>query len=137
MILLLTAGQACEILEIFDDNPACPAWDPPGILIDVVDAASGGFVPRSANPIGFAIRGRVREPMDLVSTVPGEERTQLSGGRGPPGARSEVFVYDVEIAAEGYVPWRTSGISVELHRCGYPTRTVEMTARLLPSPPTG
>lgn len=133
-ILVLTGGQACGIL---DDNGACPLLDPPGILIDVVDASSGRFVPRSANPTGFAIRGSVREPMLLVSTVPGQDRTQLSGGKGPPGARSEVVVYDVEITAEGYEPWRTSGIPVRLHRCGYPTRTVEMTARLLPSPPAG
>jgi len=67
-LVALTGAQACGIL---DDNGACPQWDPPGIRIDVVDASSGRFVPRSANPTGLAIRGSVREPMLLAPTVPG------------------------------------------------------------------
>ena len=132
-VLVLTGGLACGIL----DDGACPTWDPTGIRIDVVDAGSGGFVPHSTNPIGFTYRGRLRvqEPMVLVvHPFPGP--TLLEGGDGPPGARSEVFVYDVEITAEGYEIWRASDISVEVDNCGN-ARTVEMNARLLPSTPTG
>ena len=132
-VLVFTGGKACEILEIFDENLACPALTPPGIRVVVVDAGSGRPVPQSANPTGFVIRGRVREPMSLVSvvTVTGEVPTQFEGAHGPAGN------YDVEIMAEGYETWRTIGISVQVDRCRHPTRTVEMTARLLPSTRTG
>ena len=123
-VLMLTGGHGCGILEIFDDNRACPALNPPGIQIDVVDAGSGGFVPHSANPTGFVVSGRVREPM--ASVDPDPDRTVLVGAHYRPG------VYDVEIAAEGYETWRTNGISVQMDHCGH-ARTVEMTARLLPS----
>ena len=124
-VLVLTGGQACGI---FDDG-ACPLWDPPGIRIDVLDAGSESAIPHSANPTGFIVGGGVREPMTLVPPFPGAP-TQLAGANGRPG------VYDVEIAAEGYETWRRSGISVEVDNCGH-ARTVEMTARLLPSTPTG
>ena len=130
MVLVLTGGQACGIL----DDGTCNLGDPPGILIEVWDAGSESPVPRSANPTGFAISGAIREPMAEVDPDP--DRTVLAGGWGPPGIRSEVLVYDVEITAEGYEAWRTSGISVEVDHCGQ-ARTVEMTARLLPSTPTG
>ncbi len=132
-VLAFTGGQACEILEIFDENLACPALTPPGIRVVVVDAGSGEPVPRSANPTGFVVRGRVREPMSLVSvvTATGEVPTQFEGAHGPAG------IYGVVIMAEGYELWRTGGISVQLDRCGHPSRTVEVTARLLPSTPTG
>ena len=133
LVLVLTGGLACGIL----DDGACPTWNPPVIRVDVVDAGSGRFVPHSTNPTGFTYRGRlrVREPMVLVvHPFPGP--TLLEGGDGPPGARSEVFVYDVEITAEGYEIWRASDISVEVDNCGN-ARTVEMNARLLPSTPTG
>ena len=130
-VLVLAGGQACGIL----DEGTCPMWDPPGILIDVLDASSESPVPQSANPTGFIVSGGVREPLTLVPPFPGAP-TQLAGGKGPPGVRSEVLVYDVEITAEGYDTWRTSGISVEVDNCGH-ARTVEMTARLLPSTPAG
>ena len=130
-VLVLTGGQACGIL----DDGTCSLEDPPGILIEVWDAGSESPVPQSANPTGFAINGGVREPMTLVPPFPGAP-TQLAGGWGPPGVRSEVLVYDVEITAKGYEAWRARGISVELDNCGQ-ARTVEMTARLLPSTPTG
>lgn len=132
-ILVLTGGHACGIL----DDGTCRTWDPPGIEVAVVDAGSGRFVPLSANPTGFTIRGRlrVREPMVLVHPF-SEAPTRLEGGYGPPGARSEVFVYEVEISADGYETWRTSDISVEMDNCGN-ARTVELTAHLLPSTPTG
>ena len=128
-VLVLTGGQACEILEFFDENLACPAYNPLGVEVDVVDAASGRFVPRSANPAGVTIRGRlrVREPMHLVEYP---DRTVLEGAYYRPG------VYDVEIAAEGYETWRTNDISVEEDNCGH-ARTVKMTARLKPLTPTG
>lgn len=131
VLVLLSGSQACGVLAILDadGNDACPLWNPPGILIDVVDAGSESAVPHSANPAGFVVDGRVREPMDLVPPFPGAP-TQLAGASGRAG------VYDVEIAAEGYGTWRTSGISVEVDNCGH-ARTVEMTARLLPSTPTG
>ncbi len=121
-ILVLTGGQACGIL----DDGACPLWDPAGIEIDVVEAGTGRVVPRSANPTGFTIKGRlrVREPMVLIDVYP--YRTVLEGAHSQPG------VYDVEIAADGYETWRASDISVEVDNCGH-ARTVEMTARLLPS----
>ena len=128
VLVLLAGGYACGILY---DNGACPLEDPPGILIDILDAGSGRFVPHSANPTGFTVSGGVRQPMTLVPP-----NTRLAGGRGPLGARSEVFLYDVEVAAEGYQTWRTSGVSVEVDHCGN-ARTVEMTARLLLSTPTG
>ena len=131
-VLVFTGGQAC-ILEIFDENLACPALTPPGIRVDVVDAGSGQPIPRSGNPTGFVIRERVREPMSLVSvvTVTGETPTRFEGAHGPAGT------YDVEIVVEGYATWRTSGISVQVDRCRHPTRTVEMTARMMPLTPTG
>ena len=125
-VLVLIGGQACEI---FHDG-TCTGLNPPGVEIDVVDAASGRFVPLSANPTGVTISGRlrVREPMDSVDPDP--DRTVLVGAHYRPG------VYDVEITADGYETWRTNDISVEMDNCGH-ARTVEMTARLLPSPPTG
>lgn len=136
MLLVLTGGQACgilEVLEVFDENLACPALTPPGIRVDVVDAGSGQPVSHDANPTGFVTRGRVREPMSLVPvlTVTGEDHTRFEGAHGPAG------IYDVEIVAEGYEPWRASGISVQVDRCRHPTRTVKMIARLSPATPTG
>ena len=122
-VLVLTGAQACGIL----DDGTCHTGYPPGIRIDVVDAGSGRSVPQSANPTGFAISGGGREPMTEVAPSP--ERTVLEGAHGRAG------VYDVEITAEGYDTWRTSGISVEVDNCGH-ARTVEMTARLLPSTST-
>ena len=130
--LVFIGGQGC-VLEVFDEDLACPAMTPPGIRVDVVAAGSGRPVPPSANPTGFVIREGVREPMSLISveTATGETPTRFEGAHGPAG------IYDVEIVAEGYEAWRTSGISVQLNRCRHPTRTVEMTARLIPLTPTG
>lgn len=125
-VLVFTGGLACGML---DGNRACPLEDPPGILIDVVDAGSESAVPHSANPTGFIISRGVREPMVLLPPFPGGP-TQLAGANGRPG------VYDVEIAAEGYETWRTRGVSVEVDHCDN-ARTVEINARLLPSTPTG
>ncbi len=133
MLLVLTGGQACgilEVLEVFDENLACPALTPPGIRVDVVDASSGRPVPHAANPTGSVTRGRVREPMSLVPVATGEDHIRFEGAHGPAG------IYDAEIIAEGYEPWRASGISVQVDRCRHPTRTVKMIARLLPATPT-
>ena len=125
-ILVLAGGQACGL---FDDG-TCPLPNPPGIVIDLLDARSGSFVPHSANPAGFVIEDGMREPMRLRPPEFGEA-AQLSGGWGPPGARSEVFVYDVEITADGYATWHASGIRVEVDNCSI-AQTVELTARLTP-----
>ena len=62
-VLVFTGGYACGI---FGDS-ARALLNPPGIQIDVVDAGSGtGLFRISANPTGFIVSGRVREPMTLV-----------------------------------------------------------------------
>ena len=130
-ILVLAGGQACGL---FDDG-ACPAWNPEGIRVDVVDAGLERPIPHSANPMGVVIHEGVREPMFLQPAFP-DAPTQLSGGDPPPGVRSAVLVYDVEITADGYAAWHANGIRVEVDNCGH-ARTVEMTARLTPLAPTG
>ena len=118
-VLVLTGGQACEI---FHDG-TCTGLNPPGIRIDVLDAATGRFVPRSANATGVTISGRLRVREPMTSANSDSDHTVLVGAHYRPG------VYDVEITAEGYETWRTNDISVEEDNCGH-ARTVKMTARL-------
>ena len=129
-ILVLAGSQACGL---FDDG-TCTTENPPSIQVDVVDAGSERPVPHGANPMGLVIHEGVREPMFLQPAFP-DAPTQLSGGDPPPGVRSAVLVYDVEITADGYATWRANGVSVEVNNCGQ-ARTVELTARLMPLTPT-
>ena len=96
-ILVLTGGQACGIL--YRHLPCVGSAGHRGRGRGT--RARERSVPLSANPTGLTINGRlrVRAPMVLVHPFSGVP-TRLEGGNGPPGARSGVFVYDVEISAD-------------------------------------
>lgn len=108
-VVLLLAG--CR----YPGEPICTDVAIPGIIVDVVSATSENALTGAS---GVIREGDYVEPLDTFGS-------QLYG------AYERTGTYDLEVTAEGYVPWQRQGIRVTADRCHVRTNRIE--ARLQPS----
>ena len=125
-LLSLAACAVLVPLAACQDPGACTLNTVPAIEVEVRDVVSGEHL--SVTPRGAARDGVFEDSLRVGSTtlsIPPLVVTMV-------GADERAGTYLVQLEAEGYQPWDTSGIQVLSDECH--VRTVTFTAALDPAP---
>jgi hypothetical protein len=111
---------------------ACDGWGGctlnivPGVVVEVRDGVTGQFL--TTTPRGVVRQGTFVDSLEVsgfTDDVPPRVATLA-------GADERAGIYVVQIEADGYLPWDTTGVRVTEDDCH--VRTVHFTADLNPLP---
>lgn len=114
ILLAALMTQGCGFV---DRSLVCTAQFVYAVTVEVQDSLTSG--PPGSKPIGILTEGQYRETMESYGNQ------LLQGGGERPG------IYEVEVRAEGYRPWRIEGVRAGHDGCH--VENVELLARMVPS----
>jgi hypothetical protein len=123
--LHLAASLLAAALAACDDG-GCTLNIVPGVVVEVRDGVTSQFL--TTTPRGVARQGTFVDSLEVsefTDDVPPRVATLT-------GADERAGIYVVQIEADGYLPWDTTGVRVTEDDCH--VRTVRFTADLEPVP---
>jgi len=124
--LLLLGMSGCDILDSSSRDVICTDNFVVGIAVTVQDSLTGA--PAASGAMLIAREGAYADTAVVPPNAPNPDSRVLGAAGERPGT------YTVTVSKNGYRTWERTGVVVTMDEYGCHVRTVELVARLQPSP---